>query len=90
MTNPEQGNDQAKLNRALEHFLKPLLGHPDALTFNVVQGTHIMMVELTVNSEDYTQLSAEENPVFQALQHILTVTRFERKVSLELLEPSES
>ena len=90
MTNPEYGSDQEKLNQALEHFLRPVLSHPEALSFNVVQGTHILMVEINVHSDDLAFLNAEDNNVFQSLQHILSVTRFERKVTLELLDGSES
>jgi predicted RNA-binding protein YlqC (UPF0109 family) len=90
MTNPENGSDQEKLNQALEHFLRPVLSHPEALSFNVVQGTHILMVEINVHSDDLAFLNAEDNNVFQSLQHILSVTRFERKVTLELLDGSES
>lgn len=90
MTNPENGSDQEKLNQALEHFLRPVLSHPEALSFNVVQGTHILMVEINVHSDDLAFLNAEDNNVFQSLQHILSVTRFERKVTLELLDGSDS
>ena len=89
MTNPENGSDQEKLGQALEHFLRPILSHPEALSFNVVQGTHILMVEVNVHSEDFASLNAEDSNLFQSLQHILSVTRFERKVTLELLDGSE-
>ena len=90
MTNPENGSDQEKLSQALEHFLRPVLSHPEVLSFNVVQGTHILMVEINVHSDDLAFLNAEDNDVFQSLQHILSVTRFERKVTLELLDGRDS
>lgn len=90
MTNPEQSGDQEKLNSALALWLTPLLSNPEAFSCNIVQGTHILMVEISVSDEDHAYLSAEDSQVFQSLQHLLSVTRFERKVSLELVESSKS
>ena len=47
-------------------------------------------MEVNVHSEDFASLNAEDSNLFQSLQHILSVTRFERKVTLELLDGSEN
>ena len=82
--------DTEKASATLEHLLKPILTHPEAMTLNVIQGNVTIIVELSVHDEDHAYLSDEENQILHSLKHILSVTRFERKVVIELLSPVDA
>jgi predicted RNA-binding protein YlqC (UPF0109 family) len=82
--------DTEKASASLEHLLKPILSYPDAMTLNVIQGNATIIVELAVHGDDHAYLSDEENQILQSLKQLLAVTRFERKVVIELLAPVEA
>ena len=73
------------LQELIKHVLNPIVSHPEAMEFNVIEGSAVVVIELTVHNDDVELLTKDENALFQSLQHLLTVSAGERKPSLELL-----
>ena len=74
-----------KLQELIEHVLRPIVSHPDAMEFNIIEGSAVIVIELTVHDDDVEVLTKDDNTIFQSLQQLLTVSAGERKPSLELL-----
>ena len=73
----------------ITHVLKPLVSHPEAMEFNVIEGTAVIVIEMRVHDEDVSVLTNDESALLGSLQHLLTVSASERKPSLELLNIAE-
>jgi predicted RNA-binding protein YlqC (UPF0109 family) len=79
------GKLRMKLQELIEHVLHPIVSNPDAMEFNIIEGSAVIVIELTVHDDDVELLTKDDNTLFQSLQHLLTVSAGERKPSLELL-----
>jgi predicted RNA-binding protein YlqC (UPF0109 family) len=74
-----------KLQELIEHVLRPIVSFPDAMEFNIIEGSAVIVIELSVHDDDVEVLTKDDSTLFQSLQHLLTVSAGERKPSLELL-----
>ena len=78
-----------RVENALQHLLLPLLTHKDSFALNIIEGKSVVLVELTLNSEDCSYLNDGENTLFQAIQRLVSVVGKERKLSLDLIEAQQ-
>ena len=78
-----------RVENALQHLLLPLLTHKEDFALNVIEGKSVVLVELTLNSEDCSYLNDGENSLFQAIQRLVSVVGKERKLSLDLIEAQQ-
>ena len=88
----ESLSDVQRAENALEHLLLPILSHQDSYSVNAIEGKSVVIVEVSVHSEDFAALNEGEegDSLFQSLQRLISVTSKERKMSLDLLEvPAE-
>jgi predicted RNA-binding protein YlqC (UPF0109 family) len=77
-----------RVENALQHLLHPLLQHKDDLTLNIIEKTSVVIVELSLHSEDASYLNEGEDSLLQALKRLMSVAGKERKLSLNLIEDS--
>ena len=70
-------------------LLLPLLTHKEDFALNIIEGKSVVLVELTLNSEDCSYLNDGENSLFQAVQRLVSVVGKERKLSLDLIEAQQ-
>ena len=75
-----------RVENALQHLLLPLLKHKEDFALNVIEGKSVVLVEVTLNSEDCSYLNEGEVSLFQAMQRLVSVVGKERKLSLDLIE----
>ena len=78
-----------RVENALQHLLLPLLTHKKDFALNVIEGKSVVLVEVTLNSEDCSYLNEGENSLFQAMQRLVSVVGKERKLSLDLVEAQQ-
>ena len=69
----------------LEHVLLPILSQPEALEFNFIEGSAVVVIELKVHDDDVPLFTEDESQLLSALQQLLIVSGGKRKPSLELL-----
>ena len=69
----------------LEHVLLPILSQPESLEFNFIEGSAVVVIELTVHDDDVALFTDDDSSLLNALQQILIVSGGKRKPSLELL-----
>ena len=62
-----------RVENALQHLLLPLMSHKEDFALNIIEGKSVVMVELTLNSEDCSYLNDGENSLFQAMQRLISV-----------------
>ena len=79
-----------RVENALQHLLLPLLAHKDDFAINIIEGKSVVLVEVTLNSEDCSYLNEGDNSLFQAMQRLISVVGKERKLSLDLVEAQQS
>jgi hypothetical protein len=80
-----------RTHAALDHLLVPLLSHAADYSVNVIEGKSVVIVEVSVHTEDFAYLNGDQDTegtesLFQSLQRLISVTSKERKMSLDLLE----
>lgn len=78
-----------RVENALQHLLLPLISHKESFALNIIEGKSVVMVEVTLNSEDCAYLNDGEDSLFQALQRLISVAGKERKLSLDLIEAQQ-
>ena len=54
-----------RVENALQHLLLPLLTHKEDFALNVIEGKSVVLVEVTLNSEDCSYLNDGENSLFR-------------------------
>ena len=69
----------------IEHVLGPIVSHPEAMGFNVIEGNAVTVIELTVHDDDVAMLNDNDSELLHSLQHLLTVSAGKNKTSLELV-----
>ena len=69
----------------LEHVLVPIVSQPESLEFNFIEGSAVVVIELTVHDDDVALFTDDESNLLNALQQILIVAGGKRKPSLELM-----
>jgi predicted RNA-binding protein YlqC (UPF0109 family) len=72
-------------------MVDPLVGAPDAVEVNAIEGNASLLLELTVDADDVAAVRGKDNSVLQALQQVLAIAGGSRKAVLDLIDPdSES
>jgi uncharacterized protein len=71
----------------LVHFLvRGLVGNPDEVHVNVVEGEAVVMIELRVAASDVAQLNGQNGLYLRAIRQILSAASGRKKAVLELVE----
>ena len=78
--------ESERIEKVLEHLLCPLLGQSEAFNLNIIEGKSVVIIEVSVHSDDMAMLNEGEDSLFQALQRLISVASKERKLTLELIE----
>ena len=71
----------------VDHVVRSLVGNPDAVRLNTVEGDASVLIELTVAPEDVAKVKGPDGETLRALRTVLSAAAGRRKAILELLEP---
>ena len=79
---------EADAENALQHLLLPLLTHKEDFALNVIEGKSVVLVEVTLNSEDCSYLNEVE--LIVSSHATIDLCRWERTwLSLDLIEAQQ-
>ena len=74
----------------IEHLVHPLIQHPDDMHVEVTEGESVLLIELSLHSDDIEAVKGDNGDRLQAVRHLLSVASGPRKPSLELVESDEA
>ena len=76
----------------IEYIVKNLVDHPDEVHISEISGTHTLILELRVNSEDTGKIIGRKGKTIQAIRTLLMsiANRSGIRVTLEIVEGSRS
>lgn len=76
---------------ALVGFLvKSIVRNPDAVQVNAVEGEASTLLELHVHADDVGRVNGPDGETLRAIRTVLSASAGQRKVMLELIDPSAS
>jgi len=74
----------------VDHVVRHLVGNPDAMRLNTVEGEASVLIELSVAPEDVAKVKGPDGETLRAIRTVLSAAAGRRKAVLELLEPGAS
>lgn len=74
----------------VQYLVRPLVGHPDSVSVNVVEGAASVILELRVHPDDVAVVRGDKGQTLNAMQQVLAVAGGARKAVLDLVDGSSS
>ena len=70
----------------VNHLIRPIVSHPDAISIQTVEGEATVMLELVVHPDDRDPVEGEEGRTLRAIRTVLSAGAGKRKATLDLVE----
>jgi predicted RNA-binding protein YlqC (UPF0109 family) len=70
----------------VRHLVEPIVGHPDAISLQIVEGEAVVMLELVVHPDDRGRVDGDKGRTLRAIRNILSAAAGGRKATLDLVE----
>ncbi len=76
------------MKAVVDHLVRGLVGNPDAVRLNTVEGEASVLIELSVAPEDVARIKGPDGDTLRAIRTVLSAAAGRRKAVLELLAPN--
>jgi|JI61114BRNA_FD_contig_31_5944821_length_1191_multi_6_in_0_out_0_3 predicted RNA-binding protein YlqC (UPF0109 family) len=70
----------------VEHLLKPIVSHPDAVSVQVVEGDAVTILEIVVHPDDRPIFDADDGRTLRAVRNIVSAAAGRRKATVDIVE----
>jgi len=70
----------------VRHLVVPIVGNPDDIAIQVVEGESTVMMELVVHTDDEERVRGPEGKTLRAIRSVISAAAGRRKATLDLVE----
>jgi len=74
------------MQELLLHLIRPIVAHPDDISVQEVDGEATVLLELTVNSNDYERVEGGNGKTLRAIRNVLSAAAGKKKATVDLID----